>query len=105
MLHFNISISHVDIIKLYVNIIMMHININKLHVNIMKLHADIMVRSVVPGIRTPDFLHATLDQLHHYDGDVYGNNDVNSYYRPPVGGRLFDMKVVSSYVFLRTYYV
>ena len=27
------------------------------------------------------------------------------YYRPPEGGRLFDMKVVSSYVFLRTYYV
>ena len=26
-------------------------------------------------------------------------------YRPPGGGRLFDMKVVSSYVFLRTYYV
>ena len=27
------------------------------------------------------------------------------YYRPPEGGRLFDMKVVSSYVFLRTYHV
>ena len=27
------------------------------------------------------------------------------YYRPPGGGRLFDMKVVSSYVFLRTYYI
>ena len=31
--------------------------------------------------------------------------DANLYYRPPRGGRLFDMKVVSSYVFLRTYYV
>ena len=27
------------------------------------------------------------------------------YYRPPGGGRLFDMKVVSSYVFLRNYYI
>ena len=27
------------------------------------------------------------------------------YYRPPGGARLFDMKVVSSHVFLRTYYV
>ena len=27
------------------------------------------------------------------------------YYRPPEGGRLYDMKVVSGYVFLRTYYV
>ena len=26
------------------------------------------------------------------------------FYRPPGGGRLFDMKVVSSYVFLRSYY-
>ena len=26
------------------------------------------------------------------------------YYRPPVGGRFYDMKVVSGYVFLRTYY-
>ena len=28
-----------------------------------------------------------------------------SYYRPPEGGRLYDMKVVSGYEFLRTYYV
>ena len=28
-----------------------------------------------------------------------------SFYRPPEGGRLFDMKVVSSFVSLRTYYV
>ena len=28
-----------------------------------------------------------------------------SYYRPPEGGRLYDMKVVSVYAFLRTYYV
>ena len=27
------------------------------------------------------------------------------FYRPPEGGRLYDMNVVSSYVFLRTYYV
>ena len=26
-------------------------------------------------------------------------------YRPPEGGRLYDMKVVSGYAFLRTYYV
>ena len=26
-------------------------------------------------------------------------------YHPPKDGQLFDMKVVSSYVFLRTYYV
>ena len=26
------------------------------------------------------------------------------YYRPPEGGRLYDMKVVSGYVVLRTYY-
>ena len=25
------------------------------------------------------------------------------YYRPPEGGRLYDMKVVSGYAFLRTY--
>ena len=25
------------------------------------------------------------------------------YYRPPAGGRLFDMKILSSYVFLQTY--
>ena len=30
---------------------------------------------------------------------------VRYYYRPSGGARLFDMKVVSSYVFLRTYYV
>ena len=28
-----------------------------------------------------------------------------SYYRPPEGGRLIDMKVVSGYAFLRTYFV
>ena len=28
-----------------------------------------------------------------------------AYYRPPEGGRLYDMKVESSYAFLRTYYV
>ena len=28
-----------------------------------------------------------------------------NYYRPPEGGRLYDMKVVSGYAFLRTYYV
>ena len=28
-----------------------------------------------------------------------------SYYRPPEGGRLYDMKDVSGYAFLRTYYV
>ena len=27
------------------------------------------------------------------------------HYQPPEGGRLYDMKVVSGYVFLRTYYV
>ena len=27
------------------------------------------------------------------------------YYRPPEGGRLYDMKVVSGYAFLRTYFV
>ena len=27
------------------------------------------------------------------------------HYRPPEGGRLYDMKVVSGYAFLRTYYV
>ena len=27
------------------------------------------------------------------------------YYRPPEGGRLYDMKVASGYAFLRTYYV
>ena len=32
------------------------------------------------------------------------NQSIN-YYRSPGGGRLFDMKVESSYVFLRTYYV
>ena len=26
-------------------------------------------------------------------------------YRPPGGGRLFDMKVLSNYLFLRTYYM
>ena len=28
-----------------------------------------------------------------------------NYYRPPEGGRLYDMKVVSGYAFLRTYYI
>ena len=28
-----------------------------------------------------------------------------THYRPPEGGRLYDMKVVSGYAFLRTYYV
>ena len=28
-----------------------------------------------------------------------------AYYRPPEGDRLYDMKVVSGYAFLRTYYV
>ena len=27
------------------------------------------------------------------------------YYRPPEGGRLYEMKVVSGYAFLRTYFV
>ena len=30
---------------------------------------------------------------------------ISLYYRPPEGGRLYDMKVVSGYAFLRTYYV
>ena len=30
---------------------------------------------------------------------------LDAYYRPPEGGRLYDMKVVSGYAFLRTYYV
>ena len=29
----------------------------------------------------------------------------NIYYRPPEGGWLYDMKVVSGYAFLRAYYV
>ena len=46
--------------------------------------------------------------------DTYGtcykteNANVNLqhlHYRPPEGGRLYDMKVVSGYAFLRTYYV
>ena len=32
------------------------------------------------------------------------NYAVLFYYRPPEGGRLYDMKVVSAYAFLRTYY-
>ena len=31
-------------------------------------------------------------------------NICNHHYRPPEGGRLYDMKVVSAYEFLRTYY-
>ena len=30
---------------------------------------------------------------------------IQCYYRPPEGGRLYDMKVVSGYAFLRAYYV
>ena len=30
---------------------------------------------------------------------------VDFYYRPPEGGRLYDMEVVSGYAFLRTYFV
>ena len=33
------------------------------------------------------------------------NIELKFYYRPPEGGRLYDMKVVSGYAFLRTYYV
>ena len=33
------------------------------------------------------------------------NNYIIADYRPPEGGRLYDMKVVSGYAFLRTYYV
>ena len=32
-------------------------------------------------------------------------NYCKNYYRPPEGGRLYDMKVVSGYAFLRTYFV
>ena len=35
--------------------------------------------------------------------EVFESEFIGYYYRPPGGGRLFDMKVVSSYVFLRTY--
>ena len=38
------------------------------------------------------------------DRDTYFHGDFFLDYRPE-GGRLFDMKVVSSYVFLRTHYV
>ena len=31
--------------------------------------------------------------------------NIKCYYRPPGGGRLFDMKIEHSYVFLGTYYV
>ena len=30
---------------------------------------------------------------------------IQHYYRPPEGGQLYDMKVVSGYAFLRTYFV
>ena len=43
-----------------------------------------------------------------YGVKLYYNQSINqsiNYYRSPGGGRLFDMKAVSSYVFLRTYYV
>ena len=33
-----------------------------------------------------------------------GSKGKKSYYRPPEGGWLYDMKFVSGYTFLRTYY-
>ena len=33
------------------------------------------------------------------------DNSVTCYYRPPEGGRLYDMKVVSGYAFLQTYFI
>ena len=36
---------------------------------------------------------------------VHITNIRDTYYRPPEGGRLYDMKVVSGYAFLRTYFV
>ena len=36
---------------------------------------------------------------------IFSVKNIKCYYRPPGGGRLFDMKIVRSYVFLGTYYV
>ena len=36
---------------------------------------------------------------------VTGHGNLLNHYRPPEGGRLYDMKVVSGYAFLRTYFV
>ena len=45
------------------------------------------------------FNHALLNFTR--GGEIRGDA-INVYYRPSGGGRLFDMQVVSSYVFLRT---
>ena len=39
------------------------------------------------------------------NGTYYVHVHALAYYRPPEGGRLNDMKVVSGFAFLRTYYV
>ena len=41
---------------------------------------------------------------HSCSGSIHSCRFYGDYHRPPAGGRLFDMKVVSSYVFLRAYY-
>ena len=41
----------------------------------------------------------------HFDVRIMPQSREEIHYRPPEGGRLYDMKVVSGYAFLRTYYV
>ena len=52
-----------------------------------------------------------IEALYAYFSSIFPIDDSNEtllnmyYYRPPEGGRLYDMKVVSGYAFLRTYFV
>ena len=50
---------------------------------------------------TGNFVTRTLICYRYFDtGFIF-----STHYQPPEGGRLYDMKVVSGYAFLRTYYV
>ena len=73
--------------------------------NIYDVLSNINIR-LIPWIKKCDFVRhysfKVLQYLFLYFEHVF---DYNGYYRPPEGGRLYDMKVVSGYAFLRTYYV
>ena len=66
-----------------------------------KFHRDsllaLMLWKLTIIIRILLLLNICLSALFEAVGD--------DHYRPPEGGRLYDMKVVSGYAFLRTYFV
>ena len=58
-----------------------------------------------PILFLPRFISRTLTRIQKSTVFLVNAPALKFHYRPPEGGRLYDMKVVSGYAFLRTYFV